>query len=183
MLTNILSISVVAISIVLLVVCSRLDPADPDVSWTISPIVIWAGTEVNLSVVTSCLPSLRPIYLFIFRGSADPGVKKNSRNFTQTSSTIKDKALATIGSKGRRSKSFLGTVETEEEFHPFSIIREDKAGEDTAGRDSNIDLEELQPPHGRVMVREDISVRYSNRVRREESAFCVADEPKIWCNF
>ncbi|KAG7001465.1 hypothetical protein G7Y79_00031g065800 [Physcia stellaris] len=161
MVTNILSLSVVAISIVLLVVCGRLNPVDPDVSWTISPIVVWAGTEVNLSVVTSCLPSLRPIYLLVFRGSANPGVKKNPRHFTQNSSTIKNKALATIGSKGRGSKSFPGSVETEE-VHPFSIIREDRAGENTAGRNSNIDLEELQPPHDRVMVREDISVRYSN---------------------
>ena len=159
---NSLPFSVVAISIILLVVCSRLDTASPDVSWTVSPIVIWAGTEINLSIVTSCLPSLRPIYLLLTKGTANPGPKKNPRQFTETSTSLKNKALATFGSKGHTVKSFSGT-ELEEEYHPFSIIRDNKGNEDPTVQDSNIDLKELQPPQDRVMVREDISVNYSNK--------------------
>ncbi|KAL8824149.1 MAG: hypothetical protein Q9191_005261 [Dirinaria sp. TL-2023a] len=153
---------VVAISVILLVVCSRLDPASPDVSWTISPIVIWAGTEINLSVVTSCLPSLRPIYLLVTKGTANPGPKKVPRQFTD-SSTLKNKALATFGSKGRTVKSYPG-MEPEDEGHPFTRMRDNKCNEHghPASHDSNIDLEEQQPPQDRVLVREDIFVKYSN---------------------
>lgn len=44
--------------------------------------------------------------------------------------------------------------------HPFSIIRDDREDDHLAGHNSNIDLEELQPPQDRVVVREDIYVKY-----------------------
>ena len=59
-------------------------------------------------------------------------------------------------------KAFSG-VDKEDKHHPFSIINDRKKilEEDPASNDSNVDLEELQPPHDKVMVREDFSVNYS----------------------
>ncbi|KAL8792315.1 MAG: hypothetical protein Q9195_005106 [Heterodermia aff. obscurata] len=135
---------VVAISIILLVVCSKLNSASPDVSWTVSPIVVWAGTEINLSVVTSCLPSLRPIYLFLTQGSASP-------DRTASTKYKPRHHLVTFGSKGREHRKGGGDNEDQ---HPLSSI----------GDSSNVDLEEgvPPPPHDRVVVREDISVQYSH---------------------
>ena len=151
--------SVVAISIILLVACARLDTTDPDVGWTITPIAIWAGTEINLSVVTSCLPSLRPIYLLLTKGSANPDSVRTPRQYNN-GSVLRNKALVTFGSKGRSAtKSFAGN-ELEDDTHPFTIIHEDEDNVDSSKRD--IALEELQPPRDRVMVRDDIVVRYSS---------------------
>ena len=151
---------VVAISIILLVVCAKLDTASPDVGWTMSPIVVWAFTEINLSVVTSCLPSLRPIYLLLAKGSARPGPKTPPHQIIDTSNP-KNKALATFGSQGRMIKP-LSWIYPGDAHHPFSIIRDDRGNEQAASQDSNVDLEELQPPLDRVMVREHICVKYSN---------------------
>ena len=49
---------VVGVSVALLVVCYRLDIKSADVRWKISPIVIWAGTERDIGVVSACLPCL-----------------------------------------------------------------------------------------------------------------------------
>ena len=151
---------VVAISIILLVACAKLDTASPDISWTISPIVVWAYTESNLSVVTSCLPSLRPIFLLLTKGSASPRPKKPSQQFTDTSNG-NNKALTTFGSKGRVVRFFYWSYRGDE-HHTFSIMGDERGNKDPAGQDSNIDLEELRPPQDRVMVREHISVKYSN---------------------
>ena len=149
-------------------VCYHLDNTSKDVTWTISPIVLWAGTEINLGVVTACLPSLRPIFLFVTKGFTRPEpATKGSQNFNNTSA-FRNKAYATFASKGRNVRSFseIG-AEEEEEHHPFSIMGEGKDGrdkrgvaEETAHDDSNIDLEELQPPQDKVVVRQDIYVNY-----------------------
>ncbi|KAL8709640.1 MAG: hypothetical protein Q9225_007424 [Loekoesia sp. 1 TL-2023] len=158
---------IVAVSIILLVVCYKLDNNSPDVTWTISPIVLWAGTEINLGVVTACLPSLRPIFLLITKGSAQPGPAHGSRKLNNSSS-LKSKAMATFGSKGRNARSFAG-MDGEDEHYPFSTLHDDKNNSDTgynaggsANHGSNMHLEELQPPQDRVMVREDIYVKYSD---------------------
>ena len=159
--------SIVAVSVVLLVVCYRLNNKSPDVSWTISPIVLWAGTEINLGVVTACLPSLRPIYLLIRTGSAKPSDAKGSRKFNDTY-TLRNRAAATFGSRGRNARTLSGT-ETEDDNQPFTMIQDDKHSDDNQNtiehpqsRESNIDAQELRPPRDRVMVRDDISVRYSD---------------------
>jgi hypothetical protein len=35
-----------------LVVSYRLDMNSPDITWTFSPIVLWAGVEMNLGVIS-----------------------------------------------------------------------------------------------------------------------------------
>ena len=122
--------------------------------------MLWAGTEINLGVVTACLPSLRPIFLLITKGSAQPETKE-SRHLNN-SSALKSKAVATFGSKGRNAKSYTG-MDVDDEHRPFSIIRDDKnSGEGGQNDHTNVPLEEIQPPQDRVMVREDIYVNYSN---------------------
>ncbi|KAL9601246.1 MAG: hypothetical protein Q9219_002651 [cf. Caloplaca sp. 3 TL-2023] len=159
---------IVAVSIILLVVCYKLDNTSPDITWTISPVVLWAGTEINLGVVTACLPSLRPIFLLITKGRVKPDHPKASHHHFHNPSTFKSKAIATFGSRSCNAKPFAAAG-TEDDRRPFSIIEEDKnvGGKGynaigSASGDSNIHLNALQPPLDRVMVREDIYVKYSD---------------------
>ena len=129
--------------------------------------MLWAGTEINLGAVTACLPSLRPIYLLITKGTAQPDESGASHRYND-SHGLRSKATVTFGSRSRTVNTFSG-VDAEDKHHPFSIINDHRnilAGQpnsdDTINNDSNVDLEELQPPQDKVMVREDFSVNYSS---------------------
>ncbi|KAL8640532.1 MAG: hypothetical protein Q9226_008738 [Calogaya cf. arnoldii] len=145
---------IVAVSILLLVVCYKLDNTSPDITWNISPIALWAGTEINLGVVTAYLPSLRPIFLLVTRGSAQPDSMK------QGTVDGKSKTIKAFSSKGRATKIGGGNGDSDDERHPFSKID----GERAYGRD--IDLEEVRPPQDRVMVRDDVWVDFSRASKR-----------------
>lgn len=159
--------SIVAVSVILLVVCYKLDNTSADITWTISPIVLWAGTEINLGVVTACLPSLRPIFLLITKGTAQPNATSSSRQ-GNSNGALKSKVVSTFRPRGRNTLSFAD-VDVEDEHHPFSVIHEDPYVADrqyeadkSPKRRSSVHLDELQPPPDRVMVREDIYVRYTD---------------------
>ena len=51
--------SVCIISIILIVECVRLDPKSPDITWNFAPIILWAGVEQNLAIVSGTLPLSR----------------------------------------------------------------------------------------------------------------------------
>ncbi|KAF2649777.1 hypothetical protein K491DRAFT_610129 [Lophiostoma macrostomum CBS 122681] len=54
-------------SVVVLVYSKQYDAMAGDMQWNIAPIIIWATVEVNLAIVSACLPMLRPIYLLMRR--------------------------------------------------------------------------------------------------------------------
>ena len=81
---------------------------------------------------------------------------KSRQNFADASA-LKNKALITFGSKGRTV-----TEPGDDDHHPLSAVGDGKGNGHLGSREPNIDLEEMQPPHDRVVVRENISVRYSN---------------------
>lgn len=70
---------------------------------------------------------------------------------------------------GRNAKNYSGT-DVEEEDHPFTIIHDNDldtpnkqhSGDVPITRNSNFGIKEVQPPADKVMVREDIYVKYSN---------------------
>lgn len=150
---------VIGVSVALLVVCYRVDNESAVVTWTISPIVIWAGTEINLGVVSACLPCLRPIYDLIAKGSATPGATKNLHQFEDTYA-LRKRAIATFSFKGRNIKSF-SRINAEEE-DPNGVYKESRS-EDTANHSPSINnVKEPRPPLDKVMVREDICVEYTD---------------------
>jgi hypothetical protein len=60
-------------SIVVLDESLKYDASSPEMPWNVSPIIIWATAEVNLAVVSACLPMLRPIWLLVTRRSLTKG--------------------------------------------------------------------------------------------------------------
>ncbi|KAI0144474.1 hypothetical protein GGR57DRAFT_517951 [Xylariaceae sp. FL1272] len=63
-----LGILVTVISGIRLLLVRRIDPTNPDVTWTFVNPTIWSGVETNLAIVGCCLPSLMPIYHFALSG-------------------------------------------------------------------------------------------------------------------
>ncbi|KXJ85543.1 hypothetical protein Micbo1qcDRAFT_113080, partial [Microdochium bolleyi] len=43
------------------------NPKTTDLTYDISPIIIWAAVEVNLAIIAACLPLLRPIFTRVLR--------------------------------------------------------------------------------------------------------------------
>ncbi|KAH7202977.1 hypothetical protein BKA60DRAFT_656978 [Fusarium oxysporum] len=56
-------------SIVVLAESLKFDPSSDEMPLDIAPIMIWATVEVNLAIVSACLPILRPIFSKITRFS------------------------------------------------------------------------------------------------------------------
>jgi hypothetical protein len=40
-----------------------------DLSWNFTDTLVWSAAEVNIAVVSVCLPTLRPLYTFVTTGS------------------------------------------------------------------------------------------------------------------
>ncbi|KAM0323953.1 hypothetical protein ACHAQA_008535 [Verticillium albo-atrum] len=56
-------------SVVVLVESANFDPASVEMPANIAGIMIWASVEVNLAIVSACLPMLQPIFKMIVPGS------------------------------------------------------------------------------------------------------------------
>ncbi|KAG9191440.1 hypothetical protein G6011_09528 [Alternaria panax] len=70
-------IFVCAASVVVLIVAINLDSKTTEMSRDVRGVVIWAGTESYLAIISSCLPITRPIFRKFFSGSI-LGSKSNS---------------------------------------------------------------------------------------------------------
>ena len=154
--------SIVAVSVILLVVCYRLDNNSPDVTWTITPLVLWAGTEINLGVVSACLPCLRPIFLLVTKGSARPDREKDVPQFDDTYA-LRDRTAGTVGTVGSRGRNVIAFTDIMAEEDGRHMVDKPGSSEDPMDHGSSGgDSEELRPPQDKVVVREDIYVNYSN---------------------
>ncbi|KAH7120726.1 hypothetical protein EDB81DRAFT_914525 [Dactylonectria macrodidyma] len=62
-------IFVCAASIIVLVEAITLDPKTTEMARDIKGVIIWAGTEAYLAIISSCLPIIRPIFRRLISGS------------------------------------------------------------------------------------------------------------------
>ncbi|KAF2489885.1 hypothetical protein BU16DRAFT_544240 [Lophium mytilinum] len=100
-------------SIVVLSESLKYDTSSPEMAWNVAPIIIWATAEVNLAIVSACLPMLRPIWLLATRhslskgtssGNNGPYAAQSSDMFThQASAGGKELGTITINKKSRAS--------------------------------------------------------------------------------
>ena len=49
-----------------------------DQSWSDINGLIWSGAELNLAIVSACLPTLRPLFLHVFHGGYKTGASCQS---------------------------------------------------------------------------------------------------------
>ncbi|KAI0475216.1 hypothetical protein GGR56DRAFT_694796 [Xylariaceae sp. FL0804] len=50
-------------TVIVITYSSQLDMKSNDIPWNMAPIMAWANVEVNLAVVSACLPLVRPVFL------------------------------------------------------------------------------------------------------------------------
>ncbi|KAK6086486.1 hypothetical protein SCUP234_01180 [Seiridium cupressi] len=90
-------------SIIVLVYSIEYDTTSREISWNIAPIMTWATVEVNLAIVSACLPMLRPIFMKAFHrlfpnASVDSSNKQYNAN--QPKSMMK---MSTMRTKSRHA--------------------------------------------------------------------------------
>ena len=82
-----LTSSVFVISVVRLVVLSRLE--DYDVTWNYVNAAIWSAAEPSMGIIAACIPSLRPMVSLIWKGShRGPTVISESPERTNSSNSL-----------------------------------------------------------------------------------------------
>jgi hypothetical protein len=79
-------------AVVIIVESINFDATSVDFTWNIGIIVIWATVEVNLVIVSTCLPILRPSFNFILgRRLTNPSDQTNTDNYGRSTATKKSK--------------------------------------------------------------------------------------------
>lgn len=77
--------------------------ADSDITWQTVELLMWNGIEMNVIIIAACIPTLRPVFLILFKR---PGASKFRSNRNRRHSSYKqtgdsnDSKPLTIGSSG-----------------------------------------------------------------------------------
>ncbi|KAK8066226.1 hypothetical protein PG997_012973 [Apiospora hydei] len=84
-------ILVCAASLTVVVLAKEINSSSKDIPWNMANIMLWATVEVNLSVVSACLPLFRPVFITVRKNSirmsgSDYGTYPPSRRHTSVSS-------------------------------------------------------------------------------------------------
>ncbi|KAI4098299.1 MAG: hypothetical protein L6R37_006559 [Teloschistes peruensis] len=141
---------VVLVSIIGVVVLSRVKESEKDVTWIYISPGIWAALEPSLSVICACIPSLRPLFRLALHGfpkpshcslSKDKYLQNNSKRRTWPGSITKV-------SDGK----FSQISEQQEDTTPFGHGVVVHGGDAEAGREG-IEL----PEHG-INVKTEVTV-------------------------
>ncbi|KAJ3483203.1 hypothetical protein NLG97_g7360 [Lecanicillium saksenae] len=93
-------------SIMMLVVSSHYDSYADDTMWNCTPVVVWSAAEVHLSLMTCCLPILRPIVV-AFGGWWSQNFR--SRGSQASRCTKNNMKLSKLSSSSMRKKNKLGS--------------------------------------------------------------------------
>ncbi|KAL9605657.1 MAG: hypothetical protein Q9179_001162 [Wetmoreana sp. 5 TL-2023] len=74
-----------------------------DVTWKTSQYLLWNALEVNIIIVAACIPTLRPLFLVIFRQAGAEAYLKKSYQMTPRTNTGNNRVRA--GNSGERTES------------------------------------------------------------------------------
>ncbi|KAM3453129.1 hypothetical protein MY3296_004056 [Beauveria thailandica] len=171
---------VMAASIMMLVVSSSYDSYADDTMWNCTPLVVWSAAEVHLSLMTCCLPTMRPVVV-VFGGWWSHNFRsRGSQTWRYTESSVELSKLP--GSSARKKKKLafgysswqLATSETTNET---TYIHGQGSGPDTIveGKRASVDDDELETA---TLAEQGIKVRYEATMKFAEpgsSATAVHD--------
>jgi hypothetical protein len=87
-------------SVVVIIHSYSYDTTSPEMPWNIAPIIVWATVEVNMAVISACLPMLRPIFLIVIgrpltKNSSYPSKSYGKSHHPQSSLGHKLKTITT----------------------------------------------------------------------------------------
>ncbi|KAJ1332045.1 alpha-methylacyl-CoA racemase [Microdochium nivale] len=109
--------------VMIIIESTRFDAGSIDLTWNIEPIVTWATVEVNMVVVSTSLPALRPSLLWIVgrsshsNNSSGPGLSgshNGGRKHSRARCCPQDSRGIMLSSKGVGSSPFQGHHHHEE---------------------------------------------------------------------
>ena len=89
------------VSIIRLVVLSRLNIED--VTWNYVNSAIWTATEPAMGVVSACLPSLRPLWSLVWKGSYRGPTRQSTQGNSSTASRMMWRSMTSNEDKDLRS--------------------------------------------------------------------------------
>ncbi|KAH9904415.1 hypothetical protein F4778DRAFT_61982 [Xylariomycetidae sp. FL2044] len=113
-------ITVCIASIVVLVCSLRFDPQTQEMPFDIAPIIIWASVEVELAVVSACLPMLRPVFIrFAHRWLPNTTLGSSS---DQYGSKKNQSAIRLQGLTGKKSKARGLSNESTDNLNEYNRI-------------------------------------------------------------
>ena len=162
----------VAVSIARLVFFMKSDPSSPDVFWNLTNSDIFSIVELNIALVSGCLPSLAPI-LRAFSGNKSGTSKQSQDTGSQISRArlLAHKAAKTFFSKKSSSDSGLdlapnsATQLSEIRHSPSHNHREFSKLSDTdktsTGRDESNGPRDAWTDRS-VLVRDEVNVTWSD---------------------
>lgn len=121
-----------------------------DISWAKSDVFIWSSVEPSIGIISGCLPTLRPLLMYILESCFQfvPSTRKSSSG--KGSRTYPMNPLETISKKRTRkiskkddleSTSFTNFTQLEDEVEDdnkgivTAVMREDKKTRDSVRRD------------------------------------------------
>ncbi|CAJ0554972.1 Ff.00g134850.m01.CDS01 [Fusarium sp. VM40] len=126
-------------SITVLVEAITLDPKTREMARDIKGVIIWAGVEANLAIISSCLPIIRPI----FRSSIFSSILSSKSN-----STGPNAISGLTSSKGIRLNNITRTKETDDN----SSQRQLADLEDGSSGDVDLDVYAERSGYNRTII-------------------------------
>lgn len=74
-----------------------------------SPAFYWANIELAVSIVSACLPTMRPIWIFVF---PTPQTKTNSKatDYIEISDTVRSGDAIPLTNRENIDKNYVGTA-------------------------------------------------------------------------
>ncbi|KAJ6783741.1 hypothetical protein PWT90_03381 [Aphanocladium album] len=136
-------------SIMMLVVSSHYDSYADDTMWNCTPVVVWSAAEVHLSLMTCCLPILRPIVVAFGGWWSQNFRSRGSQTSRCTKSSLK---LSKLSGSSFRKKNKLGSgdstcqLATTDTGNDTTFIYGQGSGSDTVveGKRGSVDDHELE---------------------------------------
>ncbi|KAL8831105.1 MAG: hypothetical protein Q9191_001054 [Dirinaria sp. TL-2023a] len=153
-----MNFSVVLVSIIWIVVLSRLEQTD--VTWNYINAGIWSALEPNMAVVCACIPSLRPLITIVTRGVFNhPLVKSTMKS---GSSTLSKRGWGSLN--GRTTDglpSRFSHLDEQDDLRPLGhgvFVRGGRLN------DGSPDMEDVEIPQHGINVRTEITLETSDRL-------------------
>lgn len=165
--------SVCFISIIRLVVLSRLN--DADVTWNYVNSAIWSTAEPCMGVISACIPSLRPGFSILLRGTTKAlGVVSIGKESAEESSSGSSRMWNSTNEGDAAEGNFQRLEDSVESNrrqwgHDVAV----KGGKPIGGRGTadEISLEEMNVPAGGIRVKREVLVTSSDWIEYKDRIF------------
>ena len=136
--------------------------SDEDVSWTAVIAVMWSGIEINIGVVSACLPTLRPIFTSVLRGHQRVTSQAKHGTISQGETEFGLRSFKKHPTQGYgeldRSTDMRGSRDRDESFGNFQREWEISSTARTDGRIED-DWTPVRPQNA-IMVTTELDVRH-----------------------